>query len=93
MSEKLCSKTSCAKNGFTISSPHSTIGGRVLRWLEESHEPMLYSYLLDPTIRRIQCRMLRARFNLKLSGKPAERADVTGRLARARSAESRGPGN
>jgi DNA polymerase I len=45
------------------------------------HDPMLYSYLLDPTYssHRIADVALR-RFNLKLSGGLAEAADITGRL-------------
>jgi DNA polymerase-1 len=48
------------------------------------HDPMLYSYLLDPTysshaLPEIALR----RFNLKLSGNLAEAADVTGRMASA----------
>jgi DNA polymerase I len=48
------------------------------------HDPMLYSYLLDPTYssHRLADVALR-RFNLKLSGDLAEAADVTGRLANA----------
>jgi DNA polymerase-1 len=48
------------------------------------HDPMLYSYLLDPTYssHRLADVALR-RFNLKLSGDLAEAADVTGRLAMA----------
>ena len=47
-------------------------------------EPMLYSYLLDPTYssHRLADVALR-RFNLKLSGGLAEAADLTGRLAQA----------
>jgi len=46
------------------------------------HDPMLYSYLLDPTYssHRLADVGLR-RFNLKLSGQVAESADITGRLA------------
>jgi DNA polymerase-1 len=46
------------------------------------HDPMLYSYLLDPTYpsHRLADVALR-RFNMKLSGGLAEAADVTGRLA------------
>ncbi|MGH9538240.1 MAG: DNA polymerase I [Terriglobales bacterium] len=49
-----------------------------------SHDPMLYSYLLDPTYasHRLPEVALR-RFNLKLSGTLAESADVTGRFAAA----------
>ena len=45
------------------------------------HDPMLYSYLLDPTYssHRLPDVALR-RFNLKLSGELAEAADITGRL-------------
>ena len=48
------------------------------------HDPMLYSYLLDPTYssHRLPDVALR-RFNLKLSGDLAEAADVTGRLTSA----------
>ncbi|MCU1304805.1 MAG: polA [Candidatus Sulfotelmatobacter sp.] len=48
------------------------------------HDPMLYSYLLDPTYssHRLADVALR-RFNLKLGGDLAEAADVTGRLATA----------
>lgn len=46
------------------------------------HDPMLYSYLLDPTYssHRLPDVALR-RFNLKLSGDLAESADIAGRLA------------
>jgi len=52
------------------------------------HDPMLYSYLLDPTYpsHRLPDVALR-RFNLKLSGALPEAADVTGRLATALRAE------
>jgi DNA polymerase-1 len=48
------------------------------------HDPMLYSYLLDPTYssHRLADLALR-RFNLKLSGTLPEAADITGRLATA----------
>jgi len=48
------------------------------------HDPMLYSYLLDPTYssHRLADVALR-RFNLKLSGDLAEAADVAGRLTTA----------
>ncbi len=48
------------------------------------HDPMLYSYLLDPTYssHRLPEVALR-RFNMKLSGTLAESADVTGRFATA----------
>jgi DNA polymerase I len=53
--------------------------GTVLRNVQ--HDPMLYSYLLDPTYssHRLADVALR-RFNLKLSGSIAESADITGRL-------------
>jgi len=48
------------------------------------HDPMLYSYLLDPTYssHRLADVALR-RFNLKLAGQLAESADITGRLTEA----------
>jgi DNA polymerase-1 len=48
------------------------------------HDPMLYSYLVDPTYssHRLADVALR-RFNLKLSGALPEAADITGRLATA----------
>jgi len=48
------------------------------------HDPMLYSYLLDPTYssHRLADVALR-RFNLKLSGNLPEAADITGRLTTA----------
>jgi DNA polymerase I len=48
------------------------------------HDPMLYSYLLDPTYSSHQLsEVALRRFNLKLSGDLAEAADVTGRLTTA----------
>jgi len=48
------------------------------------HDPMLYSYLLDPTYSSHSLpEVALRRFNLKLSGNLAEAADVTGRLANA----------
>jgi DNA polymerase-1 len=47
-----------------------------------THDPMLYSYLLDPTYSSHSLpEVALRRFNLKLSGNLAEAADVTGRLA------------
>ncbi|MGA2979965.1 MAG: DNA polymerase I [Terriglobales bacterium] len=46
------------------------------------HDPMLYSYLLDPTYSSHSLpEVALRRFNLKLSGNLAEAADITGRLA------------
>ncbi len=52
------------------------------------HDPMLYSYLLDPTYssHRLSDVALR-RFNLNLAGELAESADITGRLTSALQAE------
>jgi DNA polymerase-1 len=45
------------------------------------HDPMLYSYLLDPTYSSHSLAdVALRRFNLKLSGNLAESADITGRL-------------
>jgi DNA polymerase-1 len=48
------------------------------------HDPMLYSYLLDPTYssHRLADVALR-RFNLRLAGQLSESADITGRLTEA----------
>ena len=48
---------------------------------EVVHDPMLYSYLLDPTYTSHKLpEVALRRFNMKLSGAVAEAADVTGRL-------------
>jgi DNA polymerase I len=48
------------------------------------HDPMLYSFLLDPTYSNHELPQVALRhFNLKLGGSLAEAADVTGRLAAA----------
>ncbi len=48
------------------------------------HDPMLYSYLLDPTYSSHELgEVALRRFNLKLSGDLAEAADITGRLTSA----------
>jgi DNA polymerase-1 len=48
------------------------------------HDPMLYSYLLDPTYSSHSLAdVALRRFNLKLSGELAEAADIAGRLAGA----------
>jgi DNA polymerase-1 len=48
------------------------------------HDPMLYSYLLDPTYSSHSLpEVALRRLNLKLSGNLAEAADITGRLASA----------
>src|SRR5208337_935126 len=52
------------------------------------HDPMLYSYLLDPTYSSHWLADVALRhFNLKLAGELAEAADITGRLAGALRAE------
>ncbi|HEY1464361.1 MAG TPA: DNA polymerase I [Terriglobales bacterium] len=51
---------------------------------EVAHDPMLYSYLLDPTYTSHKLPDVAfRRFNLKLSGNIAESADVTGQLTTA----------
>ena len=48
------------------------------------HDPMLYSYLLDPTYSsHALAEVALRRFNLKMSGRLEEAADITGRLAAA----------
>jgi len=57
---------------------------RGIRLAGVRHDPMLYSYLLDPTYSSHSLpEVALRRLNLKLSGNLAEAADVTGRLANA----------
>ena len=59
-------------------------GGQGVALAGVRHDPMLYSYLLDPTYSSHSLpEVALRRFNLKLSGNLAEAADVTGRLASA----------
>jgi len=60
------------------------LGSREITVAGVHHDPMLYSYLLDPTYssHRLADVALR-RFNLKLAGQLAESADITGRLTEA----------
>jgi DNA polymerase I len=63
-------------------SEHFPEHGVLLAGVE--HDPMLYSYLLDPTYSSHSLpEVALRRLNLKLSGNLAEAADVTGRLASA----------
>ena len=60
------------------------LGDRQIALAGVRHDPMLYSYLLDPTYSSHSlAEVALRRFNLKLSGNLAEAADVTGRLASA----------
>ncbi len=62
--------------------PDKTNDGVQLAGVE--HDPMLYSYLLDPTYSNHELAAVALRhFNLKLSGSLAEAADITGRLAKS----------
>jgi DNA polymerase I len=57
-------------------------GGQGVAPAGVKHDPMLYSYLLDPTYASHSLPEVALRkFNLKLSGNLAEAADMTGRLA------------
>jgi DNA polymerase I len=59
-------------------------GDRQIALAGVRHDPMLYSYLLDPTYSSHSLpEVALRRFNLKLSGNLAEAADITGRLASA----------
>jgi DNA polymerase I len=52
------------------------------------HDPMLYSYLLDPTYSSHSlAEVALRRFNLKLAGELAESADITGRVTTSLSSE------
>ena len=58
--------------------------GQTIALAGVQHDPMLYSYLLDPTYSSHSLpEIALRRFNLKLSGNLAEAADITGRLASA----------
>jgi len=58
--------------------------GRGIKIAGVKHDPMLYSYLLDPTYSsHALAEVALRRLNLKLSGNLAEAADITGRLATA----------
>ena len=70
------------KSALHYFAEHFTEAGVALAGVK--HDPMLYSYLLDPTYSSHSLpEVALRRFNLKLSGNPAEAADVTGRLASA----------
>ena len=65
--------------------------GTALRGVK--HDPMLYSYLLDPTYSSHSlAEVALRRLNLKLSGNISEAADITGRLAAALHEEVSGQG-
>ncbi len=67
---------------FKLALHHFSGQGTALAGVQ--HDPMLYSYLLDPTYSSHSLpEVALRRFNLKLSGNLAEAADVTGRLASA----------
>ncbi len=79
------SKMKLSRSRSTTTRRPSTLSIRKeSRCAGSMHDPMLYSYLLDPTYssHRLPEVALR-RFNLKLSGTLAESADVTGRFAAA----------
>jgi DNA polymerase-1 len=60
------------------------LGRQGIAFVGVRHDPMLYSYLLNPTYSSHSLAEVALRkFNLKLSGNLAEEADVTGRLATA----------
>jgi DNA polymerase I len=70
------------KSALHYFGEHFSEHGIVLTGVQ--HDPMLYSYLLDPTYSSHSLpEVALRRFNLKLSGNLAEAADVTGRLASA----------
>src|SRR5262249_28654794 len=60
------------------------LGARGIGLAGVQDEPMLYSYLINPTYSRHSLAEIALRsFNLSLSGSLAEAADVTGRVAAA----------
>ena len=73
--EPALSVTDGARQGGDRSQPQIQLAG-------VEHDPMLYSFLLDPTYSNHELPTVALRhFNLKLSGSLAEAADITGRLA------------
>lgn len=61
-----------------------TLGALGIEVAGLQHDPMLYSYLLDPTYSSHELPYVSLRrFNMKMSGTLAELADITGRLAKA----------
>jgi DNA polymerase I len=82
--KKLLSDPKLPKTIHDLKSAMHVFGERNLELNGVHHDPMLYSYLLDPTYssHRLPEVALR-RFNLKLSGTLPEAADVTGRLTTA----------
>ena len=79
--KKLLSDPKLSKSIHDLKSAMHVFVVRNLELDGVHHDPMLYSYLLDPTSssHRLPEVALR-RFNLKLSGTLPEAADVTGRL-------------
>jgi DNA polymerase I len=79
----LCSEHT-AKSVHDYKSAIQALAPQGIELHNVQHDPMLYSYLLDPTYssHRLPDAALR-RFNLKLSGDLAEAADITGRLTTA----------
>ncbi len=81
---QVLSDSQLPKTVHDLKSAMHVFAERDLRLEGVHHDPMLYSYLLDPTYssHRLPEVALR-RFNLKLSGTLPEAADVAGRLTEA----------
>ena len=73
-----------SKSLYDYKAAIHTLGPVGLELVGVQHDPMLYSYLLDPTYssHRLPDVALR-RFNLRLAGQLTESADITGRLTEA----------
>lgn len=80
----ILSAASTLKSVHDYKAAIHTLGKMEIALQGIAHDPILYSYLLDPTYssHRLADVALR-RFNLKLSGDLAEAADITGRLTTA----------
>jgi len=81
---KILSDPKLPKSIHDLKSAMHVFSDRGIELHAVDHDPMLYSYLLDPTYssHRLPEVALR-RFNLKLSGTLPEAADITGRLTAA----------
>jgi DNA polymerase-1 len=73
-----------SKTVHNLKSATHYFSGQGIALAGVEHDPMLYSYLLDPTYSSHSLpEVALRRLNLKLSGNLAEAADITGRLAAA----------
>jgi DNA polymerase-1 len=82
--KRVLADSTMPKSTHDLKAAIRALAGRDLTVAGVTDDGLLFSYLLDPThtSHALEAVALR-RFNLKLSGSVAERADITGRLAAA----------